>query len=132
MKTVLVTGGCGFIGSNFVRLLSVETDWRIVDLDKLTYAGNLANVADTASDRIRFVRGDICDRMLVEGILKEEKPWAVVNFAAESHVDRRSEDTRLNSSHGYISYAVFCLKKKKKQQIIIKKISLVLHTDATL
>ena len=88
MKTVLVTGGCGFIGSNFVRLLSVETDWRIVNLDKLTYAGNLANVADTASDRIRFVRGDICDRMLVEGILKEEKPWAVVNFAAESHVDR--------------------------------------------
>src|SRR5688500_12423150 len=88
MKTVLVTGGCGFIGSNFVRLLSVETDWRIVNLDKLTYAGNLANVAGTASDRIRFVRGDICDRMLVEGILKEEKPSAVVNFAAESHVDR--------------------------------------------
>jgi dTDP-glucose 4,6-dehydratase len=88
MKTILVTGGCGFIGSNFVRLLSAETDWRIVNLDKLTYAGNLANVADIAGDRIRFVRGDICDRTLVEGILKEEKPWAVVNCAAESHVDR--------------------------------------------
>lgn len=88
MKTVLVTGGCGFIGSNFVRILNAETDWRIINFDKLTYAGNLANVADIAGERCRFVQGDICDRALVEQILQQEKPWAVVNFAAESHVDR--------------------------------------------
>ena len=88
MKTVMVTGGCGFIGSNFVRLLAREPGWRIINFDKLTYAGNLENVADVASDRTKFVQGDICDRALVERILKEEKPWAVVNFAAESHVDR--------------------------------------------
>jgi dTDP-glucose 4,6-dehydratase len=88
MKTILVTGGCGFIGSNFVRLVSANTDWRVINFDKLTYAGNLENVADLYHERIRFVQGDICDRALVERILKEEKPWAVVNFAAESHVDR--------------------------------------------
>jgi dTDP-glucose 4,6-dehydratase len=88
MKTLLVTGGCGFIGSNFVRFLTAETDWRIVTLDKLTYAGNLANLDGVPGERHRFVLGDICDRPLVESILKEEKPWAVVNFAAESHVDR--------------------------------------------
>jgi dTDP-glucose 4,6-dehydratase len=88
MRTILVTGGCGFIGSNFVRLASAETDWRIVHLDKLTYAGNLENVANIAGDRLHFVHGDICDRMLIESILKREKPWAIVNFAAESHVDR--------------------------------------------
>jgi len=88
VKTVLVTGGCGFIGSNFVRLLNACGDYRIVNLDKLTYAGNSDNVADIAGDRHRFVQGDICNREFVERILREEKPWAVVNFAAESHVDR--------------------------------------------
>ena len=88
MKTILVTGGCGFIGSNFVRLLAREPGWRIINFDKLTYAGNLENVADVASDRTKFVQGDICDRAGVESILKEERPWAIVNFAAESHVDR--------------------------------------------
>lgn len=88
MTTILVTGGCGFIGSNFIRLLCAETDWHIINLDKLTYAGNLENLADAPPNRLRFVRGDICDQVLVGRILKEEKPWAVVNFAAESHVDR--------------------------------------------
>jgi len=88
MKTILVTGGCGFIGSNFVRLLNDRGDYRTVNLDKLTYAGNLENVANVSNDRHRFVQGDICDRAFVEHILKDEKPWAVVNFAAESHVDR--------------------------------------------
>ena len=88
MQTVLVTGGCGFIGSNFVRLLCAETDWHIVNLDKLTYTGNLENLADVPTNRVQFVQGDICDQVLVGRILKEEKPWAVVNFAAESHVDR--------------------------------------------
>jgi dTDP-glucose 4,6-dehydratase len=88
MKTVIVTGGCGFIGSNFIRLLTADRDWRVVNFDKLTYAGNLDNIADLSQERVRFVQGDICDLALVERILKEERPCAVVNFAAESHVDR--------------------------------------------
>ena len=88
MRSVLVTGGCGFIGSNFVRLLCAEPGWRVINIDQLTYAGNLENLADVSSERLRFVRGDIRDRACVETILREEKPWAIVNFAAESHVDR--------------------------------------------
>jgi dTDP-glucose 4,6-dehydratase len=93
MKTILVTGGCGFIGSNFVRLLCSGESWRIINLDKLTYAGNLANVADLTPTRHQFVHGDICDRGLVERILRKESPCAVVNFAAESHVDRSILDS---------------------------------------
>lgn len=87
MESILVTGGCGFIGGHFVRLLCAEKKFRVVNLDKLTYAGNLENLADIAAD-FRFVRGDIADRELVERILRNERPWAIVNFAAESHVDR--------------------------------------------
>lgn len=93
MKTIFVTGGCGFIGSNFVRLLASSANYRIVNYDKLTYAGNLENVADIDPARMRFVQGDICDRELVERTLAEEKPWALVNFAAESHVDRSILDS---------------------------------------
>jgi len=87
---ILVTGGCGFIGSNFIRyILKVHPDWKVVNLDKLTYAGNLANLKDVAEDhRYRFVKGDIADRQLVEKLFREERFDAVVNFAAESHVDR--------------------------------------------
>jgi dTDP-glucose 4,6-dehydratase len=88
MRSVLVTGGCGFIGSNFIRLLCAQPEWRVVNLDKLTYAGNMENLADVSKERLRVVRGDIRDRALVEKLLQEEKPWALVNFAAESHVDR--------------------------------------------
>ncbi|HEX3036230.1 MAG TPA: dTDP-glucose 4,6-dehydratase [Thermodesulfobacteriota bacterium] len=94
MKTVLVTGGCGFIGSHFTRLLIRRTSWRVVNLDKLTYAGNLESLKDIEeSSRYRFVRGDIADRVLVNRLLGEEKPWAVVNFAAETHVDRSILDS---------------------------------------
>jgi dTDP-glucose 4,6-dehydratase len=87
---LLVTGGAGFIGSAFVRLaLRANASARVVNLDKLTYAGNLENLADVAGDsRYRFVRGDICDAALVESLLTEETPEAIVHFAAESHVDR--------------------------------------------
>ncbi len=89
---VLVTGGCGFIGSNFVRqrLIEAESPLRkLVNLDKLTYAGNPANLADLADDpRYVFVHGDIGDPELVARLLNEHQIDAVVNFAAESHVDR--------------------------------------------
>jgi len=89
---ILVTGGCGFIGSNFIRRLLLEGRAgasRIVNLDKLTYAGNPANLADVAGDaRYAFVHGDIGDEALVGRILSENAIAAVVNFAAESHVDR--------------------------------------------
>ena len=87
---ILVTGGAGFIGSAFVRyFLGADPVGRIVNLDKLTYAGNLENLGSIADDpRYRFVQGDICDASLVESLLAEEKPDAIVHFAAESHVDR--------------------------------------------
>src|SRR5437773_12271739 len=86
---LLVTGGAGFIGSNFVVSSLAQSDEAIVTLDKLTYAGSLMNLAAVAADaRHVFVRGDICDRELVRGLLRKHKPRAIVHFAAESHVDR--------------------------------------------
>jgi dTDP-glucose 4,6-dehydratase len=87
--TILVTGGAGFIGANFIHDWLATSNERIVNLDKLTYAGNLQSLAAVAEDpRYRFVKGDIGDRALVTRIFAEEKPRAVLNFAAESHVDR--------------------------------------------
>lgn len=90
MSKLLVTGGAGFIGSAFIRLsLAEDPSVRIVNLDKLTYAGNLENLESVASDsRYRFVHGDVCDEALVDAVLGEEQPDAIVHFAAESHVDR--------------------------------------------
>jgi dTDP-glucose 4,6-dehydratase len=90
MQNVLVTGGSGFIGANFVRLaLKSLPDCRIVNLDKLTYAGNPANISNVEYDsRYRFVQGDVCDRALLDSIFLEEQIVTVVHFAAESHVDR--------------------------------------------
>ncbi len=89
---VLVTGGCGFIGSNFIRhLLGCSPEARVVNLDKLTYAGNPENLRDIEGDsRYRFIRGDICDREAVENAI--EGCDTVLNFAAESHVDRSIRD----------------------------------------
>jgi len=86
----LVTGGAGFIGSTFLRLLlqSARAS-EVINFDKLTYAGNLENLAPVADDtRYRFVHGDICDARLVNGLVSETRPDVIVNFAAESHVDR--------------------------------------------
>jgi dTDP-glucose 4,6-dehydratase len=86
---ILVTGGAGFIGSNFVIDWLATEDEPVVNLDKLTYAGNLANLASLEGDaRHVFVHGDIADRELVEGLLAKHAPRAIVHFAAESHVDR--------------------------------------------
>lgn len=89
MSAWLITGGAGFIGSNFVRMLAHETHEPLVILDALTYAGNLANISDLLSlPHIRFVKGDICDADLVIGLFDRHQITQVVHFAAESHVDR--------------------------------------------
>jgi dTDP-glucose 4,6-dehydratase len=89
MEAVLVTGGAGFIGGEFVRQWIAEEGGVLVNLDKLTYAGNLDSLADVMGDpRHVFVQGDIGDADLVRGLLRQHRPRAVVNFAAESHVDR--------------------------------------------
>lgn len=86
---LIVTGGAGFIGSAFVRMLIERTGHSVVNLDKLTYAGNLENLTSIElSPRYRFVQGDICDQELVGSLVAEEKPDAIIHFAAESHVDR--------------------------------------------
>ena len=86
---ILVTGGAGFIGSNFILRWLATENLPVVNLDKLTYAGNLRNLEKIAGDpRYSFIHGDICDRALVFDLLKTRQPRAIVNFAAESHVDR--------------------------------------------
>jgi dTDP-glucose 4,6-dehydratase len=87
--SVLVTGGAGFIGSNFVRCVLGTTRARVVVLDKLTYAGSLRNLDECLSDpRLHFVQADICDRRALAAVFREHRPDRVVNFAAETHVDR--------------------------------------------
>ena len=95
MKCILVTGGCGFIGSNFIRTqLETYPDQSVINLDALTYAGNLENLTDIENDpRYAFHKGDICDREFVDSVLKSASIDAVVNFAAESHVDRSILDS---------------------------------------
>ena len=93
MDNVLVTGGAGFIGSNFIRyMLNKHKNYRMINLDKLTYAGNLDNLCDICDQRHVFVKGDICDRQLVDDLFNKYRFKYVVNFAAESHVDRSIED----------------------------------------
>ena len=92
MNSILVTGGCGFIGSNFIRYLLSETEFegKVINLDKLTYAGNPDNLADISDVHpgYIFVKGDICDRVLMDDIFSTYEIDAVCNFAAETHVDR--------------------------------------------
>ena len=88
-KTILVTGGSGFIGSNFILQWIKEEGTPVVNLDKLTYAGNPRNLLQVSSDpRYSFIQGDVCDRELLRELFKLHQPRAIVHFAAESHVDR--------------------------------------------
>ena len=91
MQRILVAGGAGFIGCNFVRLMLEKYDYQIVVYDKLTYAGRLENLADVATahgDNYAFVQGDICDADKVEATIRDFQIDTIVNFAAETHVDR--------------------------------------------
>jgi len=89
MDNILVTGGCGFIGSNFIKYyLDKYKNINLINLDKLTYAGNISNLKGISNSNYTFVNGDICDANLVESLFKKHKFLILVNFAAESHVDR--------------------------------------------
>jgi dTDP-glucose 4,6-dehydratase len=89
MKTLLITGGAGFIGSAVVRQLINETDYKVVNVDKLTYAGNLQSLVSVSSDpRYKFEQVDICDAAEVNRVFREQQPDAIMHLAAESHVDR--------------------------------------------
>jgi dTDP-glucose 4,6-dehydratase len=94
MRNILVTGGAGFIGSNFtIHMLRSYSEYHVVVLDKLTYAGNLDNLLEVSDDRrYRFVRGDICDAAIVSETIKAHKIDTIINFAAETHVDRSIMD----------------------------------------
>ena len=90
---ILVTGGAGFIGTNFILDWLAQSGEEVINLDNLTYAGNLENLASLKEDKRHiFIKGDICDSSLIISLLAKFKPRAIVNFAAESHVDRSIEE----------------------------------------
>lgn len=89
MKTIIVTGGAGFIGSNFIHHIIQNGEYEVVNLDKLSYSGNLENLKDlSANPKYKFVKGSICDKALISSLFSKFQPTAIVHFAAESHVDR--------------------------------------------
>jgi dTDP-glucose 4,6-dehydratase len=95
MRTIIVAGGAGFIGSNFARHALAQTDWRVVVYDKLTYAGNPLNLSELRGDeRFAFVRGDITNPRELQPLFQRWQPGAIINFAAETHVDRSIDGPR--------------------------------------
>lgn len=115
MKTYLITGGCGFIGTNFIRfLLKKYKDIKVINLDALTYAGNLENLKEYQDDiRYMFVKGNICDQKLVDNIFEQNDIDYVVNFAAESHVDRSIKNPMIFANTNFIGTAVLLNIAKK-------------------
>ena len=124
MRTILVTGGAGFIGSNFVRMVLEEhPDVRVVNLDKLTYAGNLENLGeDKDPPNHVFLKGDICDAALVEELVGKYGIDAIINFAAESHVDRSLEEPGIfleTNVKGTLALLKIALEKKLERFVQI-------------
>ncbi|HOM61381.1 MAG TPA: dTDP-glucose 4,6-dehydratase [Anaerohalosphaeraceae bacterium] len=124
MRTILVTGGAGFIGSNFVRMVLEEhPDVRVVNLDKLTYAGNLENLGEYKDHPNHvFVKGDICDAALVEELMGKYGIDAIINFAAESHVDRSLEEPGIfleTNVKGTLALLKIALEKKLERFVQI-------------
>ncbi|NLF86328.1 MAG: NAD-dependent epimerase/dehydratase family protein, partial [Lentisphaerae bacterium] len=123
-KNLLVTGGCGFIGANFIRYLFEEAGFqgRVVNVDLLTYAGNAESLADLAArvgDRYRFVQADICDREAMAGVMDRYDVDAVCHFAAESHVDRsivKPDDFIRTNIVG--TYTLLQLARERKERIV--------------
>ena len=94
MKKLLITGGCGFIGSNFIRHIVANRDYEIINLDKLTYAGNKNNLIEIEeSPQYKFIQGDIADTLFIKELFEKEQFDGVIHFAAETHVDRSIEDS---------------------------------------
>lgn len=130
-KIILITGGAGFIGSNFIHyMLNKYPEYEIVNLDKLTYAGNLENLKEVENNKnYHFVKGDITNRDLVEHIFEEFNPQYVVNFAAESHVDRSIEGpeifvkTNVYGTHVLLDVAKEYWEKKKMEDVRFIQIS---------
>ena len=122
MKTYLVTGGAGFIGSNFILyMLNKYEDIKIINLDKLTYAGNLENLKQIEDDkRYTFVQGDICDKELVSRLFETTDIDYVVHFAAESHVDRSIKEPEIFAKANVLgtvnmlNYAKKCVGNRKR------------------
>ncbi|MBP2242353.1 dTDP-glucose 4,6-dehydratase [Cytobacillus eiseniae] len=95
-ETLLITGGAGFIGSNFIHyILKKYPNYKVINLDSLTYAGNIENLKEVEANNYQFIKGDICDSNLIENVFSSFEPTYVINFAAESHVDRSIKDPQI-------------------------------------
>ena len=139
MKTYLVTGAAGFIGANYIKyILAKHNDIKVVILDALTYAGNLGTIAkDIDNERCVFIKGDICSRDVVDGLFAEYRFDYVVNFAAESHVDRSIENpqlfliTNILGTQNLLDYARRAWEKMNKDTLPGEKVYAIIRYPPT-